>query len=68
MCPLRGEDTPLYPVVYNQYVYFLSSVDSKDKFISDPLKYAYTNSIVKPVVPIQIAVVGPPKSGKTTCE
>ena len=68
MCPIRGENNPLYPVGYHHYIYFLSSLDSKEKFCADPIKYAFTTSLVKPVVPIQIAVVGPPKSGKTTCK
>jgi len=65
--PVQGLENPTYPVIYNQHIYFLSSVDSRNKFTVDPRKYLDRRPQVKPVVPIQIAIVGPPKSGKTTC-
>ena len=68
MPPLISVEKPAYPVVFHHYVYFLSSLDSRDKFMRNPLQYAFNYVHNRPVVPLQIAVVGPPKSGKTTCE
>lgn len=56
-----------WPAIYRQHVYFLSSKDAQKKFIEDPLAYVEKPS-VKPVVPIKLAIIGPPKSGKTTCK
>ena len=56
-----------WPVVYRQHVYFLSSKDARKKFVEDPLSFV-DRPAIKPVVPIRLAIVGPPKSGKTTCK
>ena len=66
--PAQNLSKPTFPVVYQHYVYFLSSLDSREKFKNSPLHYAFEQFLDKPVVPLQIAVVGPPKSGKTTCK
>jgi len=58
-------ERPTFPAVYRQHVYFLSSSDARTQFISNPLAFLCQRS-PKPVVPIRIAIVGPPKSGKTT--
>ncbi|XP_040852447.1 adenylate kinase 9-like [Ochotona curzoniae] len=58
-------DTPIYPVIHRQYIYFLSSKETKEKFMKNPIKYIRQPK-PKPTVPIRIFIVGPPKSGKTT--
>ncbi|XP_078492449.1 adenylate kinase 9 [Ciona intestinalis] len=64
--PLQSMKTPTYPLVYNQYIFYLSSIETRQKFMENPLKYVLNQPPAKPVVPIQIAIIGPPKSGKTT--
>ncbi|XP_036625172.1 adenylate kinase 9 isoform X1 [Trichosurus vulpecula] len=63
--PLVNENNPTYPVIHRQYIYFLSDKVNRDKFMKNPIKYIRQPK-PKPAVPIRIAVVGPPKSGKTT--
>jgi len=64
MPPFSGN--PTFPAVYRQHVYFLSSAEARTQFMSNPLAFLCQPS-PKPVVPIRVAIVGPPKSGKTTC-
>ncbi|EDV21496.1 uncharacterized protein TRIADDRAFT_30390 [Trichoplax adhaerens] len=63
--PLHGPGVSTYPVVHRSHVYYLSSEDARQRFIDNPLKYIH-QSPPGPVIPFQIAIVGPPKSGKTT--
>ncbi|XP_074043428.1 adenylate kinase 9 isoform X2 [Macrotis lagotis] len=63
--PLVNANNPTYPVIHRQYLYFLSSKVNRDKFMKNPIKYLRQPK-PKSAVPIRIAVVGPPKSGKTT--
>ncbi|XP_019514517.1 PREDICTED: adenylate kinase 9-like, partial [Hipposideros armiger] len=63
--PIENSQNPLYPVIHRQYIYFLSSKETKEKFMKNPIKYIRQPK-PKPTMPIRIAIVGPPKSGKTT--
>nr|XP_058163256.1 adenylate kinase 9 isoform X2 [Dasypus novemcinctus] len=63
--PVESSETPSYPVIHRQYIYFLSSKESKEKFMKNPIKYIRQPK-PKPTLPVRIAIVGPPKSGKTT--
>ncbi|XP_077977825.1 adenylate kinase 9-like isoform X2 [Glandiceps talaboti] len=63
--PMQGPGYPTYPVIYRQNIYFMSSLQARDKFIQDPLHYLKQPS-PKPVVAVRMAILGPPKSGKTT--
>ncbi|XP_014636645.1 PREDICTED: adenylate kinase 9 [Ceratotherium simum simum] len=63
--PIENSENPVYPVIHRQYIYFLSSKETKEKFMKNPIKYIRQPK-PKPTVPIRIAIVGPPKSGKTT--
>ncbi|KAG8522080.1 Adenylate kinase 9, partial [Galemys pyrenaicus] len=63
--PIESPENPLYPVIHRHYIYFLSSKETREKFIKNPIKYIRQPK-PKPAMPIRIAVVGPPKSGKTT--
>ena len=65
--PMSGPGYNTYPCIYRSQIYFLSSTQARDEFIQDPIKYV-SQPTPKPVVPIRIAVLGPPKSGKTTCK
>lgn len=62
---IESPDNPLYPVIHRQYIYFLSNKETKEKFMKNPIKYIRQPK-PKPNMPIKIAIVGPPKSGKTT--
>ncbi|XP_037014937.2 adenylate kinase 9 isoform X1 [Artibeus jamaicensis] len=63
--PVESSENPVYPVIHRQYIYFLSSKETKEKFMKNPIKYIRQPK-PKPNMPIKIAIVGPPKSGKTT--
>nr|XP_020756598.1 adenylate kinase 9 [Odocoileus virginianus texanus] len=63
--PVENSENPLHPVIHRQYVYFLSSKETKEKFMKNPIKYICQPK-PKPTIPIRIAILGPPKSGKTT--
>eukprot|EP00111_Clytia_hemisphaerica_P024229 TCONS_00071384-protein len=63
--PYFSRDNPCHPVVYRQYIYFLSHEENKERFIQSPQKFLQQAS-PKPLVPIKVAIIGPPKSGKTT--
>ncbi|XP_041615227.1 adenylate kinase 9 isoform X3 [Vulpes lagopus] len=63
--PIETSENPFYAVIHRQYIYFLSSKETKEKFMKNPIKYICQPK-PKPTVPIRIAILGPPKSGKTT--
>lgn len=54
-----------FPVIYRQHVYFPCSPSNRNLFIDNPHKYI-SQMPPGPAVPITLAIVGPPKSGKTT--
>ena len=61
VCTLKSR---LYPIIYREYIYYLSSSSAREQFMTNPEKY-----LVQPPpgtqVPIRLAIVGPPKSGKS---
>ncbi|XP_037100184.1 adenylate kinase 9 isoform X2 [Syngnathus acus] len=56
-------ETP-FPVLFNQYIYFFGSKKNQQTFMLNPLKYL-RQSKPYPMLSVKMAVVGPPKSGKT---
>ncbi|XP_077367067.1 adenylate kinase 9 isoform X2 [Festucalex cinctus] len=54
-----------FPVLFNQYIYFFNSKKNQQTFMLNPLKYL-RQSKPSPMLPVKMAVVGPPKSGKTS--
>ena len=65
--PMHGSGFQTFPAIYRQFIYFLSSSQAREQFMQDPMTYLRQPS-PKPVVPVRMAVVGPPKSGKTSCK
>nr|XP_030738705.1 adenylate kinase 9 [Globicephala melas] len=63
--PAENSGNLLHPVIHRQYIYFLSSKETKEKFMKNPIKYIRQPK-PKLTMPIRIALLGPPKSGKTT--
>uniref|UniRef100_A0A8C3KGY0 Adenylate kinase 9 n=1 Tax=Calidris pygmaea TaxID=425635 RepID=A0A8C3KGY0_9CHAR len=63
--PQQSHESIVSPVIYRQYIYFFSSKKNKETFMKNPIKYIRQPK-PKPAVPVKIAIVGPPKSGKTT--
>merc|ERR1712178_457119 len=63
--PMQGTGYPMFPALYRQHLYFLSTNQAREQFMLDPMTYLSQPS-PKPVVPIRMAIIGPPKSGKTT--
>lgn len=55
----------VYPVVHRKYVYFLRGRGNRDRFVGDPLKYAFRPFTPPVHHPLRIAVIGPPGSGKS---
>ncbi|XP_074006927.1 adenylate kinase 9 [Numenius arquata] len=63
--PQQSHENTIFPVIHRQYIYFFSSKKNKETFMKNPIKYICQPK-PKPAVPVKIAIVGPPKSGKTT--
>ncbi|KAK1889504.1 Adenylate kinase 9 [Dissostichus eleginoides] len=63
--PLQWPLNTTYPLIFHQYIYFFASKENRNMFMLNPLKYL-RESKPNPSLPVKIAVVGPPKSGKTT--
>ncbi|KAL8186359.1 UNVERIFIED_CONTAM: hypothetical protein K2H54_069233, partial [Gekko kuhli] len=61
----QSPDTPTFPVIHRNSIYFFVSKENRDKFMKNPIKYIRQPK-PKPTMPVKIAIVGPPKSGKTT--
>ena len=52
-------------MVYRKYVYYLADDDVRNEFMKNPIFYTHQPP-PKSLVPAKVAIVGPPKSGKTT--
>ena len=62
--PYQAVGQRTYPVVYRAHIYFMSTLENRQKFMDNPLNYLRLPS-PPPNVPVKLAIVGPPKSGKT---
>jgi len=62
--PYQAPGRLTYPVVFRAHTYFMSSLENRQKFMDNPLHFLKLDS-PPPVVPVKLALVGPPKSGKT---
>ena len=62
--PYQAPGRLTYPVVFRAHTYFMSSLENRQKFMDNPLHYLKLSN-PPPVVPVKLAIVGPPKSGKT---
>ena len=56
----------LFPVIYRQHIYLCSTAEAREEFISRP-EYFVRQQPPRLTLPVRLAVIGPPKSGKTTC-
>lgn len=65
IAPYVSKEMPSYPVVYRKHIYYLSNEENKERFMQSPQLFLQQSS-PKPLVPIKLAIIGPPKSGKTT--
>ena len=54
-----------FPLVYRERVYLMSSSEARDQFAKNPYRYLHLPANPIPVS-IRLAIVGPPKSGKST--
>ncbi|XP_040920922.1 adenylate kinase 9 [Toxotes jaculatrix] len=63
--PLQWPLNTTYPLIFHQYIYFFASKENRNTFMLNPLKYLRQPKPT-PSLPVKIAVLGPPKSGKTT--
>ncbi|KAI4461035.1 nucleotide kinase [Holotrichia oblita] len=55
----------LFPIIHRNYIYFLAGRKNRDKFCNDPLFYILQSDVTFPIIPYRIAIIGPPKCGKT---
>lgn len=62
--PLQWPLSTTYPLILHQYIYFFSSKENRYTFMLNPLKYLRQQKPT-PSLPLKMAIVGPPKSGKT---
>lgn len=58
----RGQ---IFPVVHSPYIYFLAGEEVLSAFLNDPSKYL-TRDLRPPLLPLRIAIIGPPRCGKST--
>ena len=65
--PPQRKGVDACPVIYGPRIYFPASHDARECFMANPEYYASGPS-PGPAVPIRLAIVGPPKSGKSTGE
>ncbi|XP_061587402.1 adenylate kinase 9 [Cololabis saira] len=63
--PLLQPLSAAYPLLLNRYIYFFASKENRNTFMLNPLKYLRQPKPT-PALRIKMAVIGPPKSGKTT--
>ncbi|XP_060948025.1 adenylate kinase 9-like [Limanda limanda] len=63
--PLQWPLNTTHPLIFNQYIYFFESKENRNTFMLNPLKYLRQPKPTQSL-PVKLAVVGPPKSGKTT--
>ncbi|KAE8286847.1 Adenylate kinase 9 [Larimichthys crocea] len=63
--PLQWPLSSTHPLIFHQYIYFFASKENRNAFMLNPLKYLRQPQPT-PSLPVKMAVIGPPKSGKTT--
>lgn len=63
--PAFSADKPARTVVYRKYVYYLADDEARNEFMKNPMFYI-RQAPPKPLIPAKVALIGPPKSGKTT--
>ncbi|XP_071335378.1 adenylate kinase 9 isoform X3 [Trachinotus anak] len=63
--PLQWPLSTTYPLIFHQYIYFFASKENRNTFMLNPLKYLRQPKPT-PSLPVKMAILGPPKSGKTT--
>eukprot|EP01105_Mastigella_eilhardi_P028412 TRINITY_DN933_c0_g1_i2.p1 TRINITY_DN933_c0_g1~~TRINITY_DN933_c0_g1_i2.p1 ORF type:complete len:2133 (+),score=547.09 TRINITY_DN933_c0_g1_i2:344-6400(+) len=63
--PLPGEPN-MYPLLLQNHVYFCSSEDNRQAFMTEPLKYVAQRNAWTSRVSVLCSVVGPPASGRST--
>ncbi|XP_065820230.1 adenylate kinase 9 [Labrus bergylta] len=63
--PLQWPLNTTFPLIFHQFIYFFATKENRSIFMLNPLKYI---GQPKPfaLLPVKIAILGPPKSGKTT--
>ncbi|KAF7690035.1 adenylate kinase 9 isoform X1 [Silurus meridionalis] len=54
-----------FPVLFHNFIYFFASKETRNTFMTSPIKYLRQPK-PKPSLPIKLAIIGSPKSGKTT--
>ena len=61
----HGPGQASYPIIYRDRVYYMVDSAARKTFARNPVRYADADA-PGPIVPIRVAILGPPKSGKTT--
>lgn len=55
----------LFPLIHRRYIYFICGYEHREKFMKDPLHYLETEEFHLPLLPMKVAIIGPPKCGKS---
>ncbi|KAL3268319.1 hypothetical protein HHI36_007437 [Cryptolaemus montrouzieri] len=55
----------VFPIIHRQYIYFVIGKDEKREFQKNPLKYVDIDPFKFPLIPVRLAIIGPPKCGKS---
>ncbi|CAJ1078426.1 adenylate kinase 9 isoform X4 [Xyrichtys novacula] len=63
--PLQWPLNTTYPLIFHQFIYFFATKENHNLFMLNPLKYLKQPKPIQSL-PLKIAILGPPKSGKTT--
>lgn len=56
----------IFPVLHRNFIYYIHGSEKLKEFKKNPLKYVDIEKIEFPIIPLTIAITGPPKCGKTT--
>ncbi|CAG9865025.1 unnamed protein product [Phyllotreta striolata] len=64
--PVMKKHHNIFPVIHRNYIYFIDGEESLTLFKNNPLYYIDIDKVEYPIMPIKVAVTGPPKCGKTT--
>ncbi|XP_037085595.1 adenylate kinase 9-like [Pollicipes pollicipes] len=64
MPPFNPTQKRPYPVIFRRHIYYCVNSDALDKFVANPTMYTAQKAPLY-LIPSRVAVLGPPKSGKT---
>lgn len=64
--PLTKKQFNIFPIIHRTFIYFIDGEENVNIFKKNPLFYVTIKRVQYPLVPLKLAVTGPPKCGKST--